>query len=647
MSGNGWIVGTLDVAGRPDGTASAVSVDLSVSAGLDLPGLRLRVDDARVEAQLSVRLRPPGLEMRAVPMLPAGAGAELTLPGVTGSGYLRRDGDRWAGALSARLGPVAVSGFGILDLSGGGLSLVALLAAEFDVPVQLSFGFTLVGVGGLVGLGRRPDIPALQAAASSGELSRLLFPRVPIVGADRLLPVLNGCFPAAPGSAVAGPMLKLGWGTPTVVAATIAVLASDDGVVIIGRVAITLPFEQAALIRLEALVFGTITGDGLSIEATLANSRIVGIPVDGELRLRLRTGDDPLFALSAGGFHPAFTPPDGMAGMTPIHTEISPGPMLRARLAAYLAVTTESVQFGARAELRAGIDGFNISGHFAFDALIQLDPFGFAVDFSARVSVECADFCVGSLGLSGHLSGPSPWRIHGHASVSVLWWDVDVDIPELTWGSSDAPQLPKPRAPLDVLLGQLRTASNWTASTAPVPAVVELRPGPDHGAAAVHPLAELRFAQTTVPLGVALQRMDGVPLPAAVTLRVSAGDPEPPLTMTPAAFAPGQFLALDATSALAGAGYAQFDAGFLLTPNAVVFGPKESRSIDPELCVIARRFRFPTTVSLGPPLALAATTGHGHAPAAVASPLVRLRDPGAAVVAGRAALLAANDQLAA
>jgi hypothetical protein len=48
---------------------------------------------------------------------------------------------------------------------------------EFTPPIQLSFGFTLVGVGGLAGINRRPDTEALRAAAHSGDLSNLLFPR--------------------------------------------------------------------------------------------------------------------------------------------------------------------------------------------------------------------------------------------------------------------------------------------------------------------------------------------------------------------------------------------------------------------------------------------------------------------------------------
>ena len=99
------------------------------------------------------------------------------------------------------------------------------------------------------------------------------------------------------------------------------------------------------------------------------------------------------------------------------------------------------------------------------------------IDFSAGVSVECADFSVASIELSGHLSGTSPWRIRGHASISILWWDVDVDIPEITWGDANPPPLPPARDPAAVLAHELGVPGNWAALSREVPHLVQLRPG--------------------------------------------------------------------------------------------------------------------------------------------------------------------------
>ena len=438
----------LDVAGHPGLRESSVSLDVVASADLDLAGLRLAVDKARLAVSLSVAIGAEGPVLRPAFALhpPEGASAALDLPGFSGGGYLAKRGEEWQGALAASLGPVSVSGFGVLTTDE--FSMLVLLAAEFTPPLQLSFGFTLVGVGGLVGINRRPDTDALRRAATSGDLSNLLFPHDPVADAPHLLPVLSACFPYSEGDVVVGPMMKLGWGTPTLVAATLAVLVSGDGVVVVGRLAITLPVEQA-------LVLVTIDGDGLALDATLTGSQIVGLPVEGDIKVRIRGGSDALFAFSAGGFHPSFPVPEGMGGMKRIGTELSPGGFLRARLGAYLAVTTNSVQLGAHAELEAGIGGFGIRGHFDFDALVVFDPFGFQVDFSAGVSIECADFEVGSIELDGHLSGTSPWRIRGHAEIDILFFSVGVDIPEITFGSPDVTPLPPARDPLAVLAHEL------------------------------------------------------------------------------------------------------------------------------------------------------------------------------------------------
>ena len=118
----------------------------------------------------------------------------------SGGGYLKHlDPDEWRGAVSARLGPVSVNGLLILTRGEGGFSLLVLLAAEFTPPIQLSFGFTLVGVGGMVGINRRPDIEALRAAASSGDLSTAAVPAEPVADAARPAAGTDSCFPALPG----------------------------------------------------------------------------------------------------------------------------------------------------------------------------------------------------------------------------------------------------------------------------------------------------------------------------------------------------------------------------------------------------------------------------------------------------------------
>jgi hypothetical protein len=108
---------------------------------------------------------------------------------------------------AASLGVIQVGALGVLGLDE--FSMLVLLAGEFTPPLQLSFGFTLVGVGGLVGLNRRVDDNQIAAAASSGDLSHLLFPRDPVAEAPRLLDALSRCFPYEDGATVIGQGTKI------------------------------------------------------------------------------------------------------------------------------------------------------------------------------------------------------------------------------------------------------------------------------------------------------------------------------------------------------------------------------------------------------------------------------------------------------
>jgi hypothetical protein len=627
------------------GVDSTIDVGVDVSAQLELPGLHLGVDHAQLllsigfvdaDGKPALQVLPPDLTF----VRPSGMSAELDLPAVKGGGSLSRVDEQWRGALQATIGPVSITGLGILD-TGDVKALLLLLAAEFNPAIQLSFGFTLVGVGGIVGINRRPNPERISAAVASGDLSKLLFPRDPVAEADRLLPVLNDCFEVEEGSFVVGPMLKMGWGTPTIIAATLGVLIADDAVTILGRIAVTLPFEALDLIHIEGTIVGRIDAHGLAIDASLANSHILNLPIEGDLKLRAQGGDQGFFAFSAGGFHPAFQPPAGMDGMRRIGTSISPGPMFNARLEAYLAVTSKSVQFGARVDLRAGIPGFNIAGHAAFDALFVFSPaFRFDTHFSASVSVECADFDVCSIGLDARLSGASPWRVRGHASISILFWDVDVDLPEITWGPNSDAALPPAQDPAAALGRELGSVAAWTATSQDVPHLVQLRPGLDHDQTAIHPLAAVGFRQHAVPLGTPLQRMDGVPLPAPVTLTVQRQGGGAIDATAFDQFVPRQFFDIADDAQQASGGYDTLPGGFDLAPAEHRIGPMAAAEETYETSVLGDEgVRDPSRRLLAGLLDGVHLAGHGAAPIVQPPALVTILDPSELALAGRSELV--------
>ena len=149
---------------------------------------------------------------------------------------------------------------------------------------------------------------------------------------------------------------------------------------------------------------------------------------------------------SIGGFHPAYKPPtDFTRRFAPLrrvtfraHTD---GSVLRLGLQAYLAVTSSTVQMGARVDFGVTVSAFSIDGMLAFDALIQWDP-ELYIDAMVRgsVALKIGGTTLFGASVSAQLIGPGDWFVTGKATVSVLWWDVHVGF---TIGDKPArPELP-------------------------------------------------------------------------------------------------------------------------------------------------------------------------------------------------------------
>ncbi len=581
---------------RPNGL---VSIDFVSSASFSIPGINASVGGfgAGFDVALNfanIDLDGPGDDLGLFNIdftyvFPKSMAAEIDLPPVTGGGYLEKTARDLRGAFDANLGIIDVNAMAVVATDR--FSLLVLMAAEFLPPLQLSFGFTLVGVGGIVGINRKADENALTDAMRNGDLSQLLFPRDPVGEAPHLLDVADRCFPYEPGGLLVGPMFKLGWGTPTMLSATVAVILStaDAKAIVLGRLAVTLPAEAAPLVYLQALFKGDIDQWGVRIDATLNNSRIIFMPVDGDIALRMITGPgEPLFALSAGGFYPGFAPPQGIGPMRRLSIDLSPNPLMRLRAEAYLAITTGSIQFGGAVEMQIGVDGYGIRGRIQLDAFLNTEPFRFEVGFQASVSVECADFDVASIRLDGTIGGPARWHLSGHATIEILLFDVDIDLPRIEWGAGDEPKI-FGRDPVAVLRQAIAEPDNWMAINPENSKIVRLRNGPGD-AAVCHPLGAVAFRQNNIPLETELQRVDGVSLETPVTLSLGKG------AVLMEKFIPDRFFTLDDNQRLSKSGYRELPGGVDLSPAAVALGPESRCTDDYEIKVLQKELPLPLFV---------------------------------------------------
>lgn len=517
-------LGPLELKGLTIGAnpgADGLPISLGVTAAANLGPLRAVVENVGLTAKFAFpegggNLGVADLSLAFKP--PNGVGLSLDAGVVKGGGYLYFDFDReeYAGALELEfLNTLSLKAIGLLTTrmpdGSKGFSLLIIISVEFGTGIQLSWGFTLLAVGGLVGLNRTMNLQALMEGVRTGALESVMFPKDVVANAPKIISDLRTIFPPQEGTFLIGPMLKLGWGTPTLVSVSLGVIIEIPGnVAIVGILKLAIPADEIALIVIQVNFAGAIEFDKkrLYFFAALFESRIVFMTIEGEMGLLLAWGDDANFVLSVGGFHPRFSPP-ALPFPSPKRIAVSllSTPVSKLRIEGYFAVTTNTVQFGARVEVFFGLSILNVKGHLQFDALFQFSPFKFVIDISASLSVNVFGAGVFSVSINGSLDGPSPWHVVGHGSISLLFWDVDVDF-EKTWGEQRDTTL----EPIDVLpklATAVREEQSWRAELPPASGLlVSLRElPPAESDRVLHPLGVLRLSQRALPLELKLDRV--------------------------------------------------------------------------------------------------------------------------------------------
>jgi hypothetical protein len=509
---------TISVGLSPAGFPIGLGVDIKALLG----PLQAVVEQIGLEATLSL---PPGKDGNLGPVNfalgfkpPKGAGLSLDVGIVKGGGYLFFDPDKgeYAGALELVFASfLTVKAIGIITTKmpdgSPGFSLLIIITAEFGTGIQLGFGFTLLGVGGLLGLNRTMRLDALMQGVRTGSLESIMFPRDVIANAPRIISDLRAIFPPENGKFLIGPMVKIGWGTPTLISLSMGIIIEIPGnIAIIGILRVALPADEAALIVLQVNFAGAIEFDKkrLYFFASLYESRILFMTIEGEMGLLIAVGDDANFVLSVGGFHPSFNPPP-LPFPNPIRITVSiiNTDFARIRVLNYFGVTSNSVQFGAHAELFFGFSAINVQGHIGFDVLIQFSPFYFIAEISASVSLKVFGIGLFSIRLRFALSGPTPWRAQGEGSLSLLFFDISADF-DITWGESRDTTLP-PIPVIPLLKAELEKPESWRALLPESSRLlVTLRKLDDSaGELVLHPVGTLEISQKTMPLDLDVDKL--------------------------------------------------------------------------------------------------------------------------------------------
>ncbi len=536
---------------------------------------------------------------------PKGIGIVVDAGVVTGGGflYLDPDGGEYAGILELSFPALSLSlkavGIFTAELPDGadGYALLLLVFTEFPA-IQLGYGFTLDGVGGILGIQHGVSIDGLQAGMRTGALDSVLFPDDPVANAPRILADLRAVFPISPGSLTFGPALRIGWGAGVLTVSLGLVLQFDDvigpgagdpsiaRIVLLGQLKVELPPVDDApeIVKLLVDIIGYYDFDEaeLGIDARLRDSHLAGLPLTGSLVVRARFGDDPTFILAMGGFHPRFTDlPPGLPEQDRLGVQLRYG-VLTVSITAYTAITSNSFQFGAEVMLKAEGGGFKVEAYLGFDALFLFEPtFHFTFEFRVGAAISWKSYDLASIRVRGMVSGPGRWEVDGSASFSILFWDVEIDFHE-AWGQAPVESLPSV-AVLPMVLAALESTDAWSATMPAGRPFATFRQSVDDAVPA-HPLGALEVRQKVVPFGVDVERV-GESRPSdhhrfdIDAVRIGSANVANPI-MGSEHFARGEYFDLDEDDKLTSPSFERFDAGVRIGSDSFV--ASDATSFDAE-----------------------------------------------------------------
>ncbi|WP_369688733.1 DUF6603 domain-containing protein [Actinomadura kijaniata] len=506
-----WATATVSVR---VGRLTAVVEDVGIAADLTFPD-----DGGNLGgANLAPRFKAP-----------SGLGLHLLLGVVDGGGYLSIDEPRgmYSGAFQFgmaggvapgssgfRLQAVAVLNTRTPDgkpLTGrdGGESYSLLVSGSFQwrPGLVLPAGITLTGLGAVLGLNRRANLEELRNATRSRSLDAVLFPADPVGNAPAVIATLGRMFPPDPTGTLVGIMARLEW-LAGVVRADLGIMVEFPEpvrLITLGRLVIN--FREAGRFQLD--VVGTLdpAAGEVSLDGSLVDSKLFGRPVSGDMALRLRWKGEKNFAISIGGFHPSFPRPVGFPELKRFSINLKKsGDLLRVE--AYLAVTSNNVQFGGALILHFEFSELTVDGRAWLDALIQFKPFWLTAELGVTASVKWGDRTLLALTLRAGISGPGPWRAHGEVTVHLLCWEISKRIDKVLGDPTEKEQPASVNAAL-LLLETLKQPATWDVTTPDTGAEMASlsTPEPPAGQVVMHPGTVLGVRQNLLPLGVDLDRL--------------------------------------------------------------------------------------------------------------------------------------------
>ena len=190
-----------------------------------------------------------------------------------------------------------------------GYSLLVFITAEDFRPIPLGLGFTLHGIGGMVGgATARSTRTCCAQGLKNDTLATLLFPRDPVGNAPALDPARSAtAFPARRGSYLLGLLAQIGWFTPTLVQMDLALIlefGARKRLLALGRIscAAALARQRSGAPQPGRDGRARLRRGHAAVDAVLVDSRLAHkFALTGAMALRARWGSGPRLELRARG----------------------------------------------------------------------------------------------------------------------------------------------------------------------------------------------------------------------------------------------------------------------------------------------------------------------------------------------------------
>jgi hypothetical protein len=255
----------------------------------------------------------------------------------------------------------------------------------------------------------------------------------------------------------------------------------------------------------------------------------------------------------------------------------------------YFAITSNSVQNGAKVELYAEACGLNVYGFLGYDLLVQFNPFYFIADIYAGLALRAGTDTICGIDVHCELSGPTPWNANGDASITILFFTISVGF-NVTWGDKGPAQPKDKEDVLKLVVDAVSDDRNWKADmpTNTNQSVTLKKLNLPDDKIVIHPFGILGVSQKIVPLDFTINKFGNKqPSPDTTFTMTYAGGATQNNTEE---FAIANFLQMSDSEKLSRKSFEQMKSGLVFQGgNASVYGSYVDKDVDYELEYVHRK----------------------------------------------------------